>query len=324
MKNRQNTLRITAAAALVALSGAASALDFSANVELDNTYKSGNAYNPKPATPPATGFVANPDKGLTQSGRVELNASGKAGANWFVAGKASFLAKKDGNVATDDMWVQVGNKAFDVKLGRFEGVDLFPLPGDVLVESTGKVGAVKTNTLRGRIGDNVFHAAVGLNISAALRAELGLVESTNFTKPVGIRPAITYANGPLTLGAGLEVGKYDGVNNSDFENFGGFAQYDFGSFKLTANAASGKSDGFGPTGAAVKKSNAFGLVASVGAANVGLVASEADNVKETTLYAAYTMPLFDVKGASITPAISTSKSGNTKANGVRVRVNYAF
>jgi hypothetical protein len=218
----------------------------------------------------------------------------------------------------------VGNKAFDVKLGRFEGVDLFPLPGDTLVESAG-LAYSKTNTLRGRIGDNVFHAAVGLNISAALRAELGLVESTNFQKPVGVRPAITYANGPLSLGAGLEVGKFDGVNNSDFKNFGGFAQYDFGGFKLTANAAVGETDGAG----AYKKSNAFGLIGSFGPANVGLIAAKNENAagvstKETTLYGAYTLPLFDVKGASITPAVSTSKSGNTKANGVRVRVNYTF
>jgi Porin-like glycoporin RafY len=318
MQIRQNALRLTAAAALMAIGGAASALDFSANVEMNNVY-------------------GNNGRGLTQGGRVELNANGKAGSNWFVAGKAALEAGKSGDVVTADMWAQVGNKTFDVKLGRFEAVDLFPLPGDVLVESAG-LGYGKTNALRGRIGDNVFHAAVGVNLGAGLRAEVGLVDSTQFTKPLGLRPTITYANGPLSLGAGFEIGKFDGVNNSDFKNFGGFAQYDFGGFKLTANAAVGETDGFAggknATGApaavnAASKSNAFALVAGFGPANVGVITAKTENAagtstKENTLYASYALPLFNVKGATLTPAISTSKSGNTTNTGVNVRINYEF
>ena len=309
--NQTRALRITAAAALLAVTGAASALDFSANIELDNTARSGNKYN----------LAANAgDKGLTQSGRVELNASGKAGKNWFVAGKASFLAKKDGSVATDDMWVQIGQQSFDVKLGRFEAVDLFPLPGDTLIEETGTV--VKTNKLRGRFGDNDFHAAVTAKLGAGLAAEVGLLDSTVFQETKGVRAALTYGNGPLAAGFGVENGSQDGVRNSDFTGFGGYAQYDFGGFKVTGNFATNEQD-TGPNTSV--KSNAFALVGSFGPANLGLLQGKTKGLPNTTtFYGSYTLPLFDVKGASITPAVSTSKTGSTKANGVRVRINYAF
>jgi hypothetical protein len=50
--------------------------------------------------------------------------------------------------------------------------------------------------------------------------------------------------------------------------------------------------------------------------------------KISTVYASYSMPLFDIKGASVTPAISSSaaKNGSTETseNSLRVRLNYAF
>ncbi|MDO8774221.1 MAG: hypothetical protein Q7K57_37010, partial [Burkholderiaceae bacterium] len=69
------SVRTAVAGALLSLGGAAFAAAFDANIELDNTYRSGNA-------------VAEADKGLGQGGRVEMNATGKAGTNMFVAGKA--------------------------------------------------------------------------------------------------------------------------------------------------------------------------------------------------------------------------------------------
>jgi hypothetical protein len=325
------TFNIISAAALLAISGAASALDFSANVELDNTFKSGN-------------IVKNTDnEGISQSGRVELNASGKAGANLFVAGKAAFLAKKDGTVATDDMWVQMGSQAFDVKLGRFEGVDLFPLPGDTVVENAGDV--YKTNALRGRIGDSVFHGALTAKLGGGLAVELGLIETKAAGKTKGVRPAVTYANGPLSLGVGFESAKTNAtpanptatpptaaVASVKGTGFGGFAQYDFGGFKLTGNFAQGKTD---VPGGSDLTDTAFALIAGFGPANLGFISAKNEqgagtpDEKVTTIYGSYALPLFDVKGATITPAFSTStakQSGapSAKINAVRVRINYTF
>jgi hypothetical protein len=112
---RRNTLKkTTRALALFAVAAAAlpaHAIDMNANMEFDN-------------------LIENQKRGISQGGRVEFNVSGKGGPGYFVAGRASFLAKKDGNAGIDDMWVQGGNATADVKLGRFEAADLFLLPRD--------------------------------------------------------------------------------------------------------------------------------------------------------------------------------------------------
>ena len=93
----------------------------------------------------------------------------------FVAARASLLLKKDGDTGVDDMWVQAGNSTADVKLGRFEAMDLFPLGKDVLVENSG-YGGYHANKLRGRFGKDTVHIAPGFNAGPA-RIEVGLVYS---------------------------------------------------------------------------------------------------------------------------------------------------
>lgn len=306
--------RTVVATAVLAVSGSAiAAVAMDANIELDNTYRSGSA-------------VAAGDKGLGQAGRVELNASGKAGANMFVAGKAAFLAKKDGTVGADDMWIQLGSASGDVKLGRFEGADLFPLAGDTLVNSVAPVYG--TNELRGRKDVSTFHAAGTLNLGSGLALELGLVESKSAGK--GFRPVLSYAAGALTARVGIESGQY--ASGTKFTGVGVTAGYNFGGFKLTGNYATGETD----TTSASNGQSAFALTAAVGPLAVGVISSKReeasstnDNVKGRTLYASYNMPLFDIKGASVTPALSSSTGKTaagveTKENSLRVRLNYAF
>ncbi|MDO8248652.1 MAG: carbohydrate porin [Rhodoferax sp.] len=309
------SVRTAVAAAVLSLGSAAFAAPaFDANIELDNTYRSGSA-------------VAEADKGLGQGGRVEMNATGKAGANMFVAGKAAFLAKKDGTVAADDMWIQVGSAGGDVKLGRFEAADLFPLAQDTLINHAGNVYG--TNTLRGRKDGSQFHAAGTLNLSAGLSLELGVVE--NKTTAKGVRPVLSYAAGPLTARLGFEAGKYAAVGGAaanDVRGVGATVGYDFGGFKLTGNLASGKTDA-----ATRNNQSAFALTAAVGGLVVGVISGKTEAAvgddKVQTVYASYNLPLFDIKGASITPALSSS-TGKTAAgvetteNSLRVRLNYAF
>jgi hypothetical protein len=317
--------RTVVAAAVLSLGGAAFAAPaFDANIELDNTYRSGSA-------------VDAADKGLGQSGRVELNASGKAGANMFVAARASFLAKKDGNVGTDDMWIQLGNTGGDLKLGRFEAADLFPLAQDTLINHAGNVYGA--NTLRGRKASDVFHAAGTLNLGAGLSLEIGATETKNDpdvtnsgASAKGVRPVLAYAAGPLTARIGFETGKYAAVGAAAANKFSGVGAtvgYDFGGFKLTGNYASGETD----TSSSRNGQSAFAVTAAMGPLVVGAISGKTEAAvgddKVRTLYASYSMPLFDIKGASITPALSSStgKTGagvETKENSFRLRLNYAF
>lgn len=306
--------RTAIAAAVLSLGSSAFAITVDANIELDNTYRSGSA-------------VATADEGLGQSGRVEMNASGKAGANMFVAGKAAFLAKKDGTVGTDDMWIQVGSAGGDVKLGRFEGADLFPLAQDTLVNHAGSVYG--TNTLRGRKDGSQFHAAGTMNLGTGLSLELGVVQTKSAAK--GVRPVLSYVAGPLTARIGFEAGQYMAVGTAaanDVRGVGATVGYDFGGFKLTGNLASGKRDA-----ATRNNQSAFAVTAAVGSLVVGVISAKTEAAvgddKVQTVYASYNIPLFDIKGASITPGLSSS-TGKTAAgvetseNSFRIRLNYAF
>ena len=130
----QQSFKLAAAAALCATAFAAHAdMTMDANLELDTTYqnKVEDASNAR-------------DSDLNMGGRVEFNVGAKAtNGDAFVAARASLLLKKDGDTATDDMWVQFGNAAGDVKLGRFEAMDLFPLGKDTVVDEVN--GTYKAN-----------------------------------------------------------------------------------------------------------------------------------------------------------------------------------
>lgn len=311
---KKTALRITAAAALVALGAPAFAITMDGNIEFDNTYLND-----------ADGVK----RGLEQGGRVEFNVAGKAGPNVFIAGRASFLAKKDGTVATDDMWVQVGNAMADLKLGRFEAADLFPLPRDVLVLYSG-VAPYRANLLRGRFGNagngqGVFHAAGTFNAGGGLSVELGVVEAEKDTVAAkGFRPVVSYAAGPLTLRAGIEAVKLAGGNSET--GFGLTGSYNLGGVTLLGNYAHIKIDD--------AKSDTFGIIANADFGLAGGViigktkAPGIEAYKTQTVYAAYNIPFFDIKGAVISPALSFSKgSGSNTASdqkGLRLRFFYTF
>ncbi|ABM35550.1 carbohydrate porin [Polaromonas naphthalenivorans] len=315
-----NNLSKTAIALAVTLvtASAAHAAEFNANLELDSTYLNNN-------------------RGLSQSGRVEVNAVGKVGSNYFVAGRASLLAKKDGAAATDDMWVQLGSSTADLKLGRFEAADLFRLPRDVLVlyaTGDGVSSVYRANVLRGRAGSEVFQAAGTVNLGSGLSFELGAIETratvgtlpgAAYVAPKGLRPVLSYEQGPWLLRAGLESIKYN-VGGKTRTGFGFTGSYNFSDFTLVGNAAANKdASGNKQTSYALIGDTKFGLGGGLIFGNTKLPAG---SYKVTTAYAAYTFPLFDIKGATVTPAVSFSKAGGVNRSndetGVRVRFNYNF
>ena len=315
MKNTfKFSARATAAAAVLALGSPAFAVTFDSNIEMDSYYRSGSK-------------VLEADKGMNQSGRVEFNISGKAGADMFVAGRATLLALKNGAAATDDMWIQMGSAKGDVKLGRFEAADLFPIANDAQV---GHAGAVYYgNDLRGRKSSNVFHAAGTANLGNGLSLEIGVVQSNQVGEAKGVRPVLSYAAGALNVSVGLESGKY--ASGNSVSGTGATIGYNLGAVKLTGNMASGKTDvATGPN-----SKSAYALIATAGGLAVGLIAGNQDNGsvqdKVQTGYVAYTMPLFDIKGASMTPAFSTSKftagagsAGNLNEDTFKLRFDYSF
>jgi hypothetical protein len=289
-----------ALAAALSVGAAFAEVKFDANIETNTTKVTG--------------------KSVDNGGRVEVNANAqlmKNGDN-FVNAKGTLEIPLTGdklNIA--DAWIQFGNSSADLKLGRFEAVDLFPLGKDVVVEGAGAASGYRANSLRGRFSDGQLHAAVGLNAGAGLRAELGVVTKKDTTgKAYGFRPTVTYSSGPLTLRAGVESIKTEGSTAAAQTGFGLSAGYAINS-DTSVNVNYAKNS----------KANAqsFGANATFGAAGVGLIQDKNASAKQTTFYAAYSFPLFGIKGATVTPAISRSTgTGKDGVTAVRVRLNYAF
>ncbi|MDZ7857911.1 carbohydrate porin [Sphaerotilus sp.] len=286
----RKTQLAVAAAALIA-APAFAAVGFDANVEMDTTYQ-------------------NNSRGASQSGRVELNAFSKTDkGGGFVAGRASYLATKGGTAAIDDMWVQIGNSAGDIKLGRFEAADLFPAGKDVIVEDGGAASGYRTNVFRGRT--SAAHAALTVNAGSGVGFELGVMASA---KNTGVRPVVSFGMNGFSAKVGLENGK-----NSDGQKVSG-AGITVGTTMagagLNLSVGSGKVNGV--------KGSSFGVNATFGPAGVGYILDKNGSNKDNMFYAAYSLPLFDT-GATLTPAVSYAKGTDQVKNiGLRVRVNYAF
>jgi len=328
--------RTTTRLALTALAAAALAAtafaEVNANIEFDNT-------------------LQNNSRGLSQGGRVELNAIGKGvgTGNAYVAGKASFLALRNGNTAVDDLWVQLGNDAGDLKLGRFEAADVYRRGRDTIVDVAGSGYTYRANILRGRTGssgNSPFQAAANVVLGGGLGAELGVIEgksgasgafdaSTDGASPYigkGVRPALYYKgdNGFSAI-ASIESGKVltptatDASATSKLSGFGASVGIPVAGATLTLNGATGKIEG------KASRSHTAGLTAAVGPIEAAFESGKSFNAEKiNTVYASYQTGLFDIKGATITPALSYSKVKDAAAGtpdkntSLRVRFNYAF
>jgi len=320
---------LIAAAALSVAAGAHAAVGFNAdaNVELDTTNTSAKKITA--VGPEAT--AANNSFG--QGGRVEVNLAGKStsGDN-FVAGRATLIAGKGGAASTDDMWVQFGSSKADLKLGRFEGADLYATGRDTVLNRAGS-GVYATNTLRGRTSS--AHAAATVNMGGGASLEVGIIETKDTTAGTvkGIRPVVSFGAGPASVRLGFESGKKsNGTTWDSLSGFGATAGLKAGPGALNVNMASGKQKQAG--GDLKRSAFAANYTVDMGpwvffesAKNtVGSAASE----KITTFGAGYQLPLFGVNGASITPALSSSKAtnagvGSNKSDtSLRLRVNYGF
>jgi len=124
---------------------------------------------------------------------------------------------------------------------------------------------------------------------------------------------LVYTAGALTVRAGVESYKKNNVSYSGTGVSVGYAL----SSSASVNANYGKNSDLNST--------SVGLNAVFGDAGVGMVQDKTGANKATTYYAAYSFPLLGVKGATITPALSTSKAtGVDNLNAFKVRLNYAF
>lgn len=306
-------------------------LNASANIELDTTHQTGT--------------------GATQGGRVELNLLGKTTlGDAFLAGKATFLARKDGGATTDDMWVQAGNAFADLKLGRFEAADLFPPGRDTVLNRAGS-GTYRAHLIRGRFGGslgNVVHLAGSAKLGSGFGLEVGLAETRDpenlaAGQAEGLRPVLSYTANGIAVKAGFEFGRTsDGGPAGEAEfirtrGVGLTVGAALGPGIANLNLAAGKADGLWRAATlAANYTVPLGPWVHLEYGRLDPAAPGLPTEKVRTMALGYQFSLFGIKNAYVTPALSYSRasspsgvaglggSGRETEKALRVRFNYTF
>lgn len=276
------------------------------------------------------------DTTFDQNGRVALNASSKhtSGDN-FIYAKGTVLISTDGDTSVDDSYIQLGNSTYNFQLGRFEANNLFPAGKDTMVEHAGGVSVYTANMARGRAGSDGGQLAFNMSVSDNLAFQLGTIygdddsNGDDTTAVSGVRPVITYTADSFTLSAGFEQVKYDGVSDVNKSGLAVTANFDIGDANVNVSVANMKNK------QTDQKVRSYSANLTQGNFGIGFIASEEDNVASIdpsvmTTYVAYSMPLFDIDGATVTLAGSYSVADdvavgtNDETIATRVRLNYAF
>lgn len=284
----------------------------------------------------------NADTGGTtfdQNGRVALYVSDtKTSGDNFISAKGAVLISTDGTTSVDDSYIQVGNSNFDIQLGSFEAINLFPLGKDTMVEHAGDVTVYQGSLARGRAGSDGGQIAVNLTSSDSLSFQVNTIygdddsSGDNKTAFSGIRPTLTYAAESFTLSAGFEQVKYNGTTSaSDVDKTGVSitANFDIGDADINVSYASLDDN------EANQKVTSYSANMTQDDFGIGIIASSEDNASGVdpsvlTTYLAYTLPMFDIDDATVTLAGSYSKADdvssgtNDQTLATRVRFNYTF
>ncbi|MEN9432581.1 MAG: hypothetical protein RLZZ422_170 [Pseudomonadota bacterium] len=302
-------------------------------------------------------------KNTNEGGRVKLNAKARIdnpnGSFVEAVVQPLFSYTNGKNNATDDTYIKFGKKAWDVQLGRFEAVDLFPTGKDtVFTRATDDVVSTfkselaaadptltdadltslsslfglgyQANKIRGRNSDDVIQGAAHFNVGKT-QVELGAAyKDANGIKTTGIRPVVKFDAGRFRMAAGYDMLNIkDTAGNTDkTAGFGITAGTTVGTVKANVNYAQGKRKLNGTTLVGTMKS--YGLNGERGRFGAGYIHDKTANLgKQDSLYAAYTVPLMGSKDATVTFAANTSKAKydgglTAKNNSLRARFNYAF
>lgn len=246
----------------------AGTLTFSGDVELDV-----NAQNTQEGPIFLEDEIENNDE-YNQSGRILLEVAGKrTSGDKYAAFKVQPLVGTDGGMGVDDAWLAIGGRdnGLELKIGRFEAFDLFPLGQDVFVEYSGDTAnnlytdgqgyIYQAKEGRGRGGNSgqmMLSQSYGdfyAEVSTLFGDRTNLFEGDTYhgftidpendaKNSFIVRPIAAWTPGPWTLAAGMEANVVDdaivderGDDISDRTGYGTRLSYAQGGFSINANLA---------------------------------------------------------------------------------------
>ncbi|ALM51253.1 carbohydrate porin [Halomonas huangheensis] len=243
-------------------------LSFGGDVELDI-----NAQNTHSGKGPIF-FEDEIDNGdeFSQTGRILLDVSGErtSDSGNYARFKVQPLVQTDGDMGVDDAWLAIGNKrGTQLKVGRFEAYDLFPLGQDVFVGYSGDTSdglyrdgqgyVYQAKEGRGRGGDAgqlmVNHSSGDFyaEVSTLFGDRTDLFDSSTYhgytidpdddaKSSLIVRPVLAWTPGSWTFAAGMEANLVDdaivderGADVSDRTGYGTRVSWDSGDWSVNAN-----------------------------------------------------------------------------------------
>lgn len=243
-------------------------LTFGGDVELDI-----NAQNTHSGKGPIF-FEDEIDNGdeFNQTGRILLDVSGErtSDSGNYARFKVQPMVQTDGDMGVDDSWLAIGNnRGTQLKVGRYEAYDLFPLGQDVFVGFSGDTSdglyrdgqgyVYQAKEGRGRGGDagqlmvsqssGDFYAEV----STLFGDRTDLFDSSTYhgysidpddeaKSSFIVRPVLAWTPGSWTFAAGMEANLVDdaitderGADISDRTGYGTRVSWDSGDWSVNAN-----------------------------------------------------------------------------------------
>jgi hypothetical protein len=309
-------------------------MSIGANVETNTTFES--ASNGSDTTT------------YTNDGRVEvvIEAKTENDDGMYVAGKGCFEVKVGGGLGECDVWFQIGNPSFGLKVGHFEAEGLFSKGQDIYVAGTGASQWYEVNKARGR-GPNGMGLTMNMGDTMTLDTKLSY-DNNGSRNQLGVRPVLILTAGSLKIKAGGEYlleKPFDSDSDDETTWFGAGVdvELNMGSITLGGSGTYGKwedttvvvDDTTGTSSTVdseetIMSDTVYAKVA-MGDSTLGLGAGytmedEADT-NELFAYVSYDMPL-PVDGAAVKFGASFAQGDDgvdePTAFGARVRFWYGF
>ena len=269
---------------------------------------------------------------FSQSGRilVQIAAEREVANDHYLKVQVQPLLKSSGDVDLDDAFFAIGRQAdWELKIGRFEGFDMFPVGQDTMLDFAADAEPYRMKDARGR-GDygQVSYAksidSLYFELGSLFKQNGGADKNAVFVRPVVAFQATDNLRFAAALEANLTADKADGAN--DYLGYGATVNYSVQDFSLDLSYAYRDFDVTG-----TKEDTSIGAVIQYKRFGLGHIYSQADTgskEKMNTTWASYEIAnVMDVQDFSIYLGSYFSKVDNANDDqdvGVRVRFKYFF
>lgn len=257
--------------------------------------------------------------------------------DFFAKAKLQTKLNFDGTVAPEDVFMIFGKTdTWDITIGHFEALELFA-EGESVVFSVAESGNInKVNDVRGRaagaVMPRIYFGDLSFQINMLTKEAEHAGEPTNYK---GLRPAIEYTSGPLSVALGVEsVEEKAQKRGVDYyhhlQNLGVKIKFDkeqyFVGLSLGSRHVTGDVD--------ETHDNSVGLIAfykGLGPGNLGFGGfsnnhenkSEKKKITTQVQYLSYAMPLLTDK-SSLKIGLNNSKADEKTTQNVRLRFTYTL